>query len=333
MGVGMCGHVRRRTLKCRVLRLEIGLASGWTCRVESRLRMCCLYWVTGLREAGVPFPICPRRIKNHESIRPNTLPIHHLIKRGRYGQGASVDSTQPRYSESHLTRARNMSYPRRTSTKSHTLQNGGADLTFTTISNNCNTTPFPSVPGPSTASPHLRRRTSSSSKRTPIRKRASSATAAPSPFQSQPFLFTPCSPPTVRPRNSSSNLGPPPPYTPFPLGTKSRSSSHLSQNISTATFLAQYTPLRMRTTQDASSDSDSDPEPLDEDEDSMIYTAKHLSNGVAFRSRIFPRHSKGITTAPGQLGAGETETEADEPVRTPFCATLFSILTCILSTN
>ena len=76
----------------------------------------------------------------------------------------------------------------------------------------------------------------------------------------------------------------------------------------------------MRPTQDASSDSDSDPDPLDDDEDSMIYTAKHLSNGVAFRSRIFPRHSKGITTAPGQFGAGETETEADEPVRTPFCA-------------
>jgi hypothetical protein len=67
--------------------------------------------------------------------------------------------------------------------------------------------------------------------------------------------------------------------------------------------------------QDASSDSESDPDPLDDDEDSIIYTAKHLSNGVAVRSRIFPRHSKGITTAPGQLGAGETETEADEPPR------------------
>ena len=79
----------------------------------------------------------------------------------------------------------------------------------------------------------------------------------------------------------------------------------------------------MRATQGASSDSESDPEPLDEDEDAMIYTAKHLSNGAAFRSRILPRHSKGITTAPGQLGAGETETEADEPVRT-LCATPFS---------
>ncbi len=71
----------------------------------------------------------------------------------------------------------------------------------------------------------------------------------------------------------------------------------------------------MRHTQGASSDSESDLDPLDEDEDSMIYTTKHLGNGAACRSRMMPRHAKGITTAPGQLGAGETETEADEPVR------------------
>jgi hypothetical protein len=75
--------------------------------------------------------------------------------------------------------------------------------------------------------------------------------------------------------------------------------------------------------QDASSDSESDPDPLDDDEDSIIYTAKHLSNGVVVRSRIFPRHSKGITTAPGQLGAGETETEADEPVRNALAPPCF----------
>ncbi|KAH9052939.1 hypothetical protein EDB83DRAFT_2521724 [Lactarius deliciosus] len=65
--------------------------------------------------------------------------------------------------------------------------------------------------------------------------------------------------------------------------------------------------------QGASSDSKSDPDSFDEDEDSMIYTTKHLGNGIAFRSCIFPRHFKSITTAPGQLGAGETETEANEP--------------------
>ncbi|KAH8992536.1 hypothetical protein EDB86DRAFT_3079138 [Lactarius hatsudake] len=58
--------------------------------------------------------------------------------------------------------------------------------------------------------------------------------------------------------------------------------------------------------QGASSDSESDPDPLDEDKDSMIYTAKHFGNGVAFRSRIFLRHFKGITTVHDQLGAGET---------------------------
>lgn len=72
----------------------------------------------------------------------------------------------------------------------------------------------------------------------------------------------------------------------------------------------------MRLTRGAGSDSESEPDPLDEDEDGVIYTAKPQP-GAAFRSRIFPRHSKGITTAPGQLGAGETETEADEPVRSP----------------
>jgi hypothetical protein len=75
----------------------------------------------------------------------------------------------------------------------------------------------------------------------------------------------------------------------------------------------------MRLTRGASSDSESEPDPLDEDDEGgMVYTAKQQpqqpGHGAAFRSRIFPRHSKGITTAPGQLGAGETETEADEPV-------------------
>jgi hypothetical protein len=72
----------------------------------------------------------------------------------------------------------------------------------------------------------------------------------------------------------------------------------------------------MRPAQGACSDSESEPDhPHDEDEDNMIYTAKQPGQGVALRSRILPRHPKGITTAPGQLGAGETETEADEPVR------------------
>jgi len=72
----------------------------------------------------------------------------------------------------------------------------------------------------------------------------------------------------------------------------------------------------MRPAQGACSDSESEPvHPHDEDEDNMIYTSKQPGHGATFRSRIISRHSKGITTAPGQLGAGETETEADEPVK------------------
>ena len=74
------------------------------------------------------------------------------------------------------------------------------------------------------------------------------------------------------------------------------------------------------------SDSESEPDhPHDEDEDNnMIYTTgkqsgQHHGAAATFRPRILPRHSKGITTAPGQHGAGETETEADEPVRIRYC--------------
>lgn len=208
-----------------------------------------------------------------------------------------------------------MSYPRRTRTKSytHSLQRPGPgpELTFTAISHSRTNTSFPTVPDPSTTPPPVRKRTSSSSYNAQTRRRASSATAA--SFPNRPFLFTPSSPPVVHPRDSTTtSLGPPPPYTPFPLATKSRSSSHLSQGISTATFLSQYTSPRMRLAQGASSDCESEP---DEDEDSMIYTTKQPGHGAAFRPRILPRHTKGITTALGQLGAGETETEADEPVR------------------
>ena len=90
--------------------------------------------------------------------------------------------------------------------------------------------------------------------------------------------------------------------------------------------------------QGACSDSESEPDhdhPHDEeDEDNnVIYTAKqqpghgqgHGHGTAAFRSRVLPRHSKGITTAPGQHGAGETETEADEPVRIRSSLTIFLI--------
>ena len=74
----------------------------------------------------------------------------------------------------------------------------------------------------------------------------------------------------------------------------------------------------------------------DDDNDGMIYTSwssksKRDSEGAGksstnLRTRLFGGHEggsswkgpKSITTTPGRLGAGETETEADEPVSLPF---------------
>jgi hypothetical protein len=229
-----------------------------------------------------------------------------------------------------------MSYPRRTKAKNYTHSQQSPGPASTTVFTSATIPHSQSGPSLFTTAPYypsattitnthtLRKRTFSSGQssraQNQTRKRASSATAA-SFSTNRPFLFTPSTPPIVGPRNATTTaLGPPPPYTPFPpLTTKprSRSSSHLSQNISTATFLAQYSPPHMRFTRGASSDGESEPDPLDEDDESnMIYTAKQQpGHGVPVRSRSFPRHSKGITTAHGQLGAGETETEADEPVR------------------
>jgi hypothetical protein len=90
----------------------------------------------------------------------------------------------------------------------------------------------------------------------------------------------------------------------------------------------------MRPAEGASSDSESEPDhPHDEDEDNILFTTKQPIHGATFRSRILPRHSKGITTAPGQLGAGETETEADEPVSIPRCYNFLIGIDFIISQN
>ena len=92
----------------------------------------------------------------------------------------------------------------------------------------------------------------------------------------------------------------------------------------------------MRPAQGGGSDSESEPNhPHDEDEDkdNLVYTAMQPGHGLAFRSRILPRHSKGITTAPGKLGAGETETEADEPVRIGYYYFLIEIFNSVTSQN
>jgi len=70
----------------------------------------------------------------------------------------------------------------------------------------------------------------------------------------------------------------------------------------------------------------------DDEDDGLIFTSWNPTQPSAptIRPRLFgPRHRekpKSITTTPGLLGAGETETEADEPVRSwcrqPFLSPL-----------
>jgi hypothetical protein len=68
-------------------------------------------------------------------------------------------------------------------------------------------------------------------------------------------------------------------------------------------------------------DSDSDDNTEDDD---VIYTARRRGNGngngaPTLRTRLFGGRGKAdtISTAPGRRGAGETETELDEPVCDP----------------
>jgi hypothetical protein len=66
---------------------------------------------------------------------------------------------------------------------------------------------------------------------------------------------------------------------------------------------------------------DADDNDNDDEDDGLIFTSWNPTQPPAssIRPRLFgPRHRekpKCITTTPGLLGAGETETEADEPVR------------------
>ncbi|KAI0315488.1 N-glycosylation protein-domain-containing protein [Amylostereum chailletii] len=126
---------------------------------------------------------------------------------------------------------------------------------------------------------------------------------------------------------SSSSLQPttsPPPYSEFPPRappTKSRSTPQLSPRTH-ASFLVQY-PLGRRTAT-VEFDADSD------EGEGMLYTSATRAGTGGFRSRFLgmggaggmKQTAKSITTAPGQVGAGETETEADEPVSF-FLLTLF----------
>ncbi|THH16091.1 hypothetical protein EW146_g4506 [Bondarzewia mesenterica] len=155
------------------------------------------------------------------------------------------------------------------------------------------------------------------STRRPARARASSSSL---PLNR---LFTPSTPPIVLPRSRT-----PSPPTSFlvPRPAKSVSAPHLTRIY---TFLSSHPDSR-----DTESDADDDDDDDDDDDidapfgAEMIYTANKLDKGSSgFRTRFLSNGGvgpslngkyqipKGVTTTPGQLGAGETETETDEPPR------------------
>jgi len=96
-------------------------------------------------------------------------------------------------------------------------------------------------------------------------------------------------------------------------------------------------------------DQELSPDDEEEDEASVIYTARRTRSHQDFHRPTSPRVTKDsrttginailsvslgwrkpkleqITTAPGQLGAGETETEADEPVSIYRCLSVHVLL-------
>ncbi|KAI0065146.1 hypothetical protein BV25DRAFT_140327 [Artomyces pyxidatus] len=175
-------------------------------------------------------------------------------------------------------------------------------------------------PATSSSTATAARRTPTSSCNSTPRARTRSSSAA---SLSAPFLFTPSTPPVIGPRSKPHTRTSSPPLSisqrrHLPT-TKSRSSPHLPQHVPspshTASFLAQYSPPRVATVNHAESESEQ------EEDDAMIYTAKKLGQGgPGFRTRFLGKQPKGITTTPGQLGAGETETETDEPVSLPYAS-------------
>lgn len=141
-------------------------------------------------------------------------------------------------------------------------------------------------------------------------------------------LFTPASTPNVLPKDSN-------------LTRKSRSSSSplLPTHRRTPSSSSSSKPLSAFSSRDYLPQMELDSD-LDDDKDNMIYTAwrpgfSHAAANTSIRPRIFRppianallsasgsglssrnrTHDKLICTKPGVEGAGETETEADEPVR------------------
>ena len=171
--------------------------------------------------------------------------------------------------------------------------------------------PPPAVPQPfSLSNSHTKRRNLHNSAHTHTHTRARSSSAS---LPSE-FLFTPSQTPIVRPRSGACTPAPAPRAS---RPAQSRSSPHLASTLG-VTAAAHLHPR-------ACVDSPSDRDEASSEE--MIYTAKKLGQGSSgFRTRFLSSSSvnpsahgkhqipKSVTTTPGQLCAGETETETDEPV-------------------
>lgn len=137
-------------------------------------------------------------------------------------------------------------------------------------------------------------------------------------FVPKTFLFTPADAPP--PYTSTST-----PSTPKFPAPRSNSSPHLPVSPPSSPYGG---PCRMSAQAQphsaSSGDSDNDPD----DDDRIIHWSRSTGNlkavGAGLRARVFgigpsPRHRdrpKTICTTPGEVGAGETETEVDEPVST-----------------
>ena len=145
------------------------------------------------------------------------------------------------------------------------------------------------------------------------RSRTRSSSSEFGTFQNTKFLFVPAStPPFVVPPSAPSKNSPSSPL------IRSRTPPHDAKPF--YPNRKSCTALRMQ------ADSEDD-----RDDDSLIYTSWHQSkSSTSLRTRVYSAPSvaassrgrdkpaKCISTTPGHYGAGETETEIDEPVSVHF---------------
>ncbi|KAI0028810.1 N-glycosylation protein-domain-containing protein [Vararia minispora EC-137] len=167
-----------------------------------------------------------------------------------------------------------------------------------------------------------------------------------------PWLTTPAAAAPPRKRHarvrSSSALVPPPPFL-VPLGPlylvpttaptdpppaysarKSRSTPHLAPHAHPLAALVQYTAPCSSSSSgggggggdggggDTGAEDDCNPDPDYAPDADAIYAAPRdavFTHDAALRARMLHPRAKAVTTTRGIVGAGETETEADEPPR------------------